>query len=65
MNKLGQQARQAGREMSRADSAKKNLALLKIADALAKNKDELVAENQKDLGAFRADLRYKSQPTER
>ena len=22
-------------------------------------------ENQKDLGAFRADLRYKSQPTER
>lgn len=51
MNKLGQQARKAGREMSRADSGKKNLALLKIAEALAKNKDELVAENQKDLMA--------------
>jgi len=51
MNKLGQQARQAGREMSRADSAKKNLALLKIADALAKNKNELDDENQKDLTA--------------
>ncbi len=49
MTKLGQQARKAGREMSRADSGKKNLALLKIADVLAENKEVLVAENQKDL----------------
>jgi len=49
MNKLGQQARKAGREMSKADSGKKNKALIEIAEALAKNKDVLVAENQKDL----------------
>jgi len=49
MNKLGQQARKAGREISKADSGKKNLALIKIAQALAKSKDVLVAENQKDL----------------
>ena len=51
MNKLGQQARKAGREISKADSGKKNLALIKIAQALAKSKDVLVAENQKDLVA--------------
>jgi len=51
MNKLGQQARKAGREMSKADSGKKNKALIEIAGALAKNKDTLVAENQKDLQA--------------
>jgi len=51
MNKLGQQARKAGREISKADSGKKNLALLKIAEALANNKETLVAENQKDLTA--------------
>ena len=51
MTKLGQQARKAGREMSKADSGKKNLALLKIAEAIAKNKAVLVVENQKDLTA--------------
>ena len=49
MTKLGQQARKAGREMSKANSGKKNLALLKIAEALANNKETLVSENQKDL----------------
>jgi len=49
MTKLGQQARKAGREMSKANSGKKNLALIKIAEALANNKDVLVSENQKDL----------------
>ncbi len=49
MTKLGQQARKAGREMSKADSGKKNLALLKIAEALADSKDVLTAENKKDL----------------
>jgi len=51
MNKLGQQARKAGREMSKADSGKKNLALLKIAEALASHKETLVEQNQKDLMA--------------
>ncbi len=54
MNKLGQQARKAGREMSKADSGKKNLALIKIAGALENNRDALVIENQKDLSAGKA-----------
>lgn len=49
MQKLGQQARKAGREMSRADSGGKNLALLKIADAIFNSKEDLVTENKKDL----------------
>jgi len=35
MNKLGQQARIAGREISKAESGKKNQALVKIAEALS------------------------------
>ncbi len=54
MTKLGQQAKKAGREMSRAESGKKNLALLKIADAIANSKDALAIENQKDLEAGKA-----------
>lgn len=49
MNKLGVQAREASRAMSRADSGKKNIALLKIAEAIADNKGILAAENAKDL----------------
>ena len=49
MIKLGQQAKRAGREISRADSGKKNLALLKIAEAIVKNKEILAVENSKDL----------------
>jgi len=51
MQKLGQQARAAAIEISRADSAAKNLALLEIADAIDAAVDELKAENQKDLQA--------------
>lgn len=51
IKKLGQQARLAGREMSRADSGKKNLALHKIAEAIANSRDVLAIENQKDLVA--------------
>ena len=54
MTKLGQQAKKAGREMSKAESGKKNLALLKIADAIADSKDVLAIENQKDLEAGKA-----------
>ncbi len=49
MQQLGRQARQAGREISKADSGCKNLALLKIADAIAARRDTLVDENRKDL----------------
>jgi glutamate-5-semialdehyde dehydrogenase len=54
MTKLGQLAKKAGREMSKAESGKKNLALLKIADAIADSKDVLAIENQKDLEAGKA-----------
>lgn len=49
MQQLGRQARQAGREISKADSGSKNLALLKIADAIVARRDTLVDENRKDL----------------
>jgi glutamate-5-semialdehyde dehydrogenase len=51
MQKLGQQARAAAIEISRADSAAKNLALLEIAEAIDAAVDELKVENQKDLQA--------------
>ena len=49
MTKLGQQAKAAGRAISRAESGKKNQALLNIADEIANSKDVLAVENQKDL----------------
>ncbi|MDT4329637.1 glutamate-5-semialdehyde dehydrogenase [Methylomonas sp. MV1] len=54
MQQLGKQARQAGREISKADTGRKNLALVKIAEALAANADTLIAENAKDLQAGQA-----------
>lgn len=51
MQQLGQQARLAGRETGKADSGRKNLALLKIAEAIAAGSDELGNENRKDLQA--------------
>ncbi len=49
MQGLGLQARKAGREISRTESGKKNLALLKIAEAIESNHELLITENQKDL----------------
>lgn len=49
MNDLGVKARKAGREISRTESGKKNLALLKIAEVIEKSTDILIAENAKDL----------------
>jgi glutamate-5-semialdehyde dehydrogenase len=54
MQRLGQQAKQAGREISRTDSHKKNTALSKIAEAIMSNRELLIAENQKDLVAGQA-----------
>jgi len=50
---LGQQAKEAGREVSRAESGKKNAALLAIAEQLASQSAYLAEENGKDLQAGR------------
>lgn len=54
MQQLGQQARQASVEMSRADTRIKNKALLAIADAIDAAAETLKMENAKDLDAGRA-----------
>nr|WP_223146746.1 glutamate-5-semialdehyde dehydrogenase [Methylomonas albis] len=51
MQQLGQQARAAGREISKAESGRKNSALLKIAEAIAAGSAEIASENRKDLDA--------------
>jgi len=51
MTNIGQQARQASRELVKADSNKKNKALLSIADLLESSMTILIAENNKDLDA--------------
>ncbi len=53
MQQLAQQARAAATEMSRAETAAKDQALLAIADAIDAAADTLKAENQKDLQAGR------------
>ncbi|MEQ1486248.1 glutamate-5-semialdehyde dehydrogenase [Methyloglobulus sp.] len=54
MNDLGVKARKAGREISRTESGKKNLALLKIAEVIGQCVDKLIDENAKDLAAGKA-----------
>jgi glutamate-5-semialdehyde dehydrogenase len=51
MKILGQQARKAGREISRTESGNKNLALLKTAEAIESSRELLISENRKDLDA--------------
>lgn len=51
---LGAQAKTASRVLMTAVAAEKNGALLKIADALLQNTDCILAENEKDLAAGRA-----------
>lgn len=51
---LGAQAKTASRVLMTASTAAKNGALLKIADALLQNTDYILAENEKDLAAGRA-----------
>lgn len=51
IQQLGQKARAASVEMSRAEASTKNNALLAIADAIDSAVAELKAENQKDLQA--------------
>jgi glutamate-5-semialdehyde dehydrogenase len=54
MQELGQQARQAGRAMSKAEAGQKNQALLAIAEQLEKNRDVLAQENQQDITIAKA-----------
>lgn len=51
MQNLGLQAKIAGREISRTESAKKDRALLKIAEIIESSHELLITENQKDLAA--------------
>ncbi|MGD9386242.1 MAG: glutamate-5-semialdehyde dehydrogenase, partial [Thioalkalispiraceae bacterium] len=53
MIQLGQQAREASRELARADTNKKNQALQYIARALLDARSNLLSENAKDLAAGR------------
>jgi glutamate-5-semialdehyde dehydrogenase len=55
MHQLGRQARAAARAMARADGATRNRALLLIADAIERDCDQLIAANDQDLDAARAD----------
>ncbi len=54
MNDLGRNARAASRVLAAASTAQKNDALLAIADALVAKTEFLVAENEKDLVAGKA-----------
>jgi glutamate-5-semialdehyde dehydrogenase len=54
MQKVGQQARAAARVLARADTGKKNAALLAIATSLRANAEQLKQENAKDLEQGRA-----------
>ena len=51
MHDLGRRARTASRALAAADTAAKNAALHAIADELDRVRDELIAENRKDLEA--------------
>jgi glutamate-5-semialdehyde dehydrogenase len=54
MQKVGQQARAASRDMARADTGMKNRALLAIATAIRRDKEKLLAANRADLDAAKA-----------
>lgn len=54
MHAIGESARLAAVEINRASSATKNAALLAIANEIASNKSMLLAENEKDLEAAKA-----------
>jgi glutamate-5-semialdehyde dehydrogenase len=51
MHELGSRARQAARTLAAASTARKDRALLAIADDLDRNRDLLLQENRKDLAA--------------
>lgn len=54
MTLLGRQARAAARAIARATTARKNAALLAIADAIEQRREQLVSANHQDLAAGRS-----------
>lgn len=54
MHDIGVKARTASRQMASADTKTKNLALTSIAEAILREKDTLLAANQMDLDAAKA-----------
>ncbi len=54
MQTLGRAARQASRELARAETAQKNAALLATADAIATHREAILAANAKDMERARA-----------
>lgn len=48
---IGQRARKAARELSRANTAQKNAALIALANALAANEKSILAANRQDMQA--------------
>ena len=54
MTQLGQQARAASRVLARAQTRQKNAALQAIAEVMAQQREQILAENRKDLDAGRA-----------
>src|SRR5450830_469046 len=54
MQNMGKEARAASRLMARADTVTKNLALTTIAQAIRRDKAELLAANKADIDAARA-----------
>jgi glutamate-5-semialdehyde dehydrogenase len=54
MQGVGKAAREASREMARADTASKNRALLNIAAAIRRDKEKLLVANRADLEAAKA-----------
>ena len=54
MQSVGRQAREASRQMARADSQAKNAALRAIAAAIRRECGTLVAANREDLAAAHA-----------
>lgn len=55
MQQLGEQARTAAALIAQAESAQKNKALLAIAEALEEHREEIKAENNKDLEQGKVD----------
>jgi len=54
MQDLGRAAREASRVLARADTTRKNLALYKMAEAIERDAERLLAANARDLDAARA-----------
>ena len=54
MQTLGKQAREASRAIARADSNRKNRALLGMAAAIRRDMEKLLAANVRDMAAARA-----------